>query len=95
MLSDGSIFQNTSHWAVLAGIGAVAMFVNLPLGYLREGRPRYSILWFVYVHLSVPLIAWLRIRNHVSVWAIPPFIVCAVLGQIVGGWMRRRLGRDA
>ncbi|MBI5420519.1 MAG: hypothetical protein HZA60_10550 [Deltaproteobacteria bacterium] len=74
---------------MIAWIGAAALALNLPLGYLREGKRKFSAAWFAYIHLSIPLIAYLRISNHVSAWAIPPFIVCALLGQIAGGWMRR------
>lgn len=73
----------------MAWIGAFALVVNLPLGYLREGTRKLSLLWFIYVHLSVPIIAYLRITNHVSAWAIPPFVACALIGQIAGGRMRR------
>ena len=78
-------------WALIALIGAAALAVNIPLGYAREGFRRFSIGWFVCVHLSVPLIAWLRLSNHVSVWGIPAFVACAVLGQIAGGKVRRIL----
>lgn len=76
-------------WFHAVLIGAVALALNLPLGYLREGTRKYSLGWFVYIHLSVPVIAYLRISNQVSAWAIPPFVACAVLGQIAGGWIRR------
>jgi hypothetical protein len=76
-------------WALMALIGGAALAVNIPLGYAREGFRRFSIGWFVCVHLSVPLIAWLRLANHVSAWGIPAFVACAVLGQIAGGKLRR------
>jgi len=80
-------------WALMALIGGAALTVNIPLGYAREGFRKFSLGWFVCVHLSVPLIAWLRIVNHVSVWGIPAFVVCAALGQIAGGKIRR-IGRE-
>jgi hypothetical protein len=76
-------------WVLIALIGVAALAVNIPLGYAREGYRRFSVGWFVCVHLSVPLIAWLRLDNHVSAWGIPAFIACAVLGQIAGGKVRR------
>ena len=76
-------------WTQMAMIGVTALVVNLPLGYLRGGMRKYSLGWFVYVHLSVPVIAFLRVSNHVSAWAIPPFVACALLGQLAGGWIRR------
>ena len=89
MLPDGNIFGDPIQWGHMAWIGAAALLVNLPLGYLREGKRKLSLAWFVYVHLSIPLIAYLRISNHVSAWAIPPFVACALIGQIAGGRMRR------
>ena len=94
MTPVGNIFGTPPELAVMAWIGAVALVVNLPLGYFREGTRKLSLSWFVYVHLSVPVIAYLRMSNHVSAWAIPPFIACALIGQIAGGRMRRiRQGR--
>lgn len=89
MMQNGTIFGDPIQLAHMAWIGAAALVINLPLGYLREGKRKLSLAWFVYVHLSIPLIAYLRISNHVSAWAIPPFIACALIGQIAGGRMRR------
>ncbi len=75
-------------------IGVTALMLNIPLGYLRAGRRKYSLPWFVYVHLSIPLIAYLRIANHVTSWLIPFFILCAVIGQIAGGRVRRQAGKE-
>ena len=87
-------FAPQAPWTLMILIGVAAITVNIPLGYAREGYPRFSVGWFVCVHLSVPLIAWLRLANHVSAWGIPAFVACAVLGQIAGGRVRRiRRGR--
>jgi hypothetical protein len=82
-------FGSQVPWALMALIGGTALAVNIPLGYAREGFRRFSIGWFVCIHLSVPLIAWLRLVNQVSAWGIPAFVACAVLGQIAGGKVRR------
>jgi len=73
----------------MALIGGAALTVNIPLGYAREGFRKFSLGWFVCVHLSVPLIAYLRLASHVSAWTIPLFVACAFVGQIVGGRVRR------
>ena len=83
------ISASQAPWAMIALIGGTALAVNIPLGYAREGFRKFSIGWFVCVHLSVPLIAWMRLVNHVSSWGIPAFVACAVLGQLVGGKVRR------
>ena len=84
------IVQEAGPSLVLPLIGLAALSVNVPLGYLREGARKYSASWFLYIHLSIPLIAFLRIRGHLSPWFIPLFVVCAVAGQLIGGRIRRR-----
>ena len=67
-----------------------ALFSNIPLGYLRMGSPKYSVRWFVYIHLSVPFIIGLRIANNIS-WQMVPFsIALAVAGQMIGSRLYRR-----
>ena len=67
-----------------------ALFSNIPLGYLRMGSPKYSVRWFVYIHLSVPFIVGLRIANNIS-WQVVPFsIALAVAGQMIGSRLYRR-----
>ncbi len=73
----------------MAWIGAVALAANIPLGYLRQGQRKYSLAWFVYVHLSIPLIAFLRITSRLTPWVIPFFILCAIAGQLAGGRIRQ------
>jgi hypothetical protein len=76
-------------------IGVTALVLNIPLGYMREGQRKYSLAWFVYVHLSIPLIAYLRIASRINSWFIPFFILCAIAGQIVGGRARQRAEKES
>lgn len=75
----------------LALLLIIAIVVNLPLGWLREASPRYSWRWFLYIHLSIPLIVALRLAFDFSWRLIPLTLFCAVVGQFIGGrWQRRR-----
>lgn len=74
----------------LAGLLLFAILINLPLGFLREASPRYSLRWFVCIHLSIPFILLLRLREGFGWKVIPLTIACAVFGQILGGRIRRR-----
>ena len=77
----------------LLGILCFALLSNIPLGYLREGTRRYSLWWFTYIHLSIPLIIALRVVNGVG-WRVIPFTLgLAVIGQWLGGRARRRSRR--
>ncbi len=68
----------------------LSLSVNVPLGYLRSRCRKLSWPWFAYVHLSIPLIAGLRIYNRLGWGLVPLFIACAVAGQLAGGAFRRR-----
>ncbi len=67
-----------------------AFFSNVPLGYFREGSRKYSVRWFVFIHLSIPFIVGLRMSNGISWRFIPVTLAMAVAGQWLGGRLRRR-----
>jgi len=62
-----------------------AFLVNLPLGRWRSKTRKFSLPWFLYVHLSIPLIIWLRYHFGLGIILIPFTIGSAVLGQFLGG----------
>lgn len=74
----------------LISLLAFSLLSNIPLGYLREETERFSIRWFVYIHLSIPIIVALRYSLGFG-WQVIPFsIACAVAGQIFGSRLKRR-----
>jgi len=74
----------------LAGLLLFAFLVNVPLGFLRQASRKYSVHWFVYIHLSIPFIIVLRLREGFGWKVIPLTLACAVLGQLLGGRLQRR-----
>ncbi len=62
--------------SALISMLAFAILSNIPLGYLRMGTEKFSVRWFVYIHLSVPFIIGLRISNHIS-WQVIPFSIAS------------------
>ena len=67
-----------------------ALCVNVPLGYIREPVRRFSVLWFVLIHLSIPFIVALRYHLEFG-WGVVPFsIAIAVVGQFIGAAIRKR-----
>lgn len=67
-----------------------AVLSNVPLGYLRQGSRKFSVRWFVYIHLSIPFIIGLRLVNDISWQIIPLTVGLAVLGQMIGSRLRRQ-----
>jgi hypothetical protein len=66
-------------------IALLAFLINIPFGYLRNKTQKFSARWFLYVHLSIPLIIAARLLSHTDYRYIPIFILAAVAGQILGG----------
>lgn len=59
--------------------------LNLPFGYLRGKVRKYSVAWFLFIHLPIPFIVFGRLLSNLDFRYIPLFIFAAVLGQIWGG----------
>lgn len=82
--------MHSDQFLPLAGLLSFSFGVNLPLGFLREASQKFSLRWFVLIHLSIPFIILLRSLLGFG-WQLIPFtLACAVGGQLVGGQIRRR-----
>lgn len=66
-------------------VGCVALLVNVPMGYWRAMVKKYSIQWFLAIHLAVPVIFLLRIKSGLGYAYIPELVFFAFAGQIIGG----------
>lgn len=82
--------MQTDLTAGLLSLLLFAFFSNIPLGYFREGARKYSLRWFIFIHLSIPFIIGLRLTNDISWRAIPFTLALAVAGQWLGGRAHRR-----
>lgn len=72
-------------------LGLTAFFINIPLGYIREGCPKFSLAWLFWIHASIPAIIVLRLNLGTSKWFIPVCIALAIAGQIKGSrWRKAR-----
>jgi hypothetical protein len=82
-----------SFWA-LPGLILIAVIINLPLGYLRQNYEKFSFGWYFYVHISIPIIIYLRVKSGYSWKFIPLTLGSAVVGQILGGMIHKRRKRN-
>lgn len=57
---------------------------NIPLGFLRNKTRKFSIRWFILIHLTVPLIYYFRTTLVMPKWSAVIFIVAAIFGQLAG-----------
>ena len=64
--------------------------VNVPLGYVRMAQRKFSLLWFIYIHVSIPFIIAARLAYGFGWSVVPLTLACAVTGQLIGGRLNRR-----
>lgn len=83
----------TAPWdtiALLLAIMAAAFVLNLPFGYLRMKTRKFSIQWFLCIHLPIPAIIVFRLLAGFGYSAVPFFLAASVAGQVAGGRLRKK-----
>jgi len=70
-------------------ISAFAFILNLPFGYIRKSAKKYSLKWFLCIHVPVPMVIIARIATHTGYTFIPVFILVSIAGQVCGGKITR------
>jgi hypothetical protein len=73
----------------LAAVAGAAFALNVVAGRRRAASPRFSIAWWLYIHL--PVLAGVPLRQWFGLdfWTIPVLVGLSVVGQMVGGRMSR------
>lgn len=72
---------------VLLLITLFALAINLPFGYLRFKTKKFSLMWFLYIHLPIPFIFLLRTYAGLDYRVIPIIAMGAIAGQMLGGYI--------
>ncbi len=71
--------------ALITGLFSLTFMLNMPFGYLRGKTKRFSLKWFLYVHLPIPFVLLARILSNIDMTYIPLFVLASVIGQVWGG----------
>jgi hypothetical protein len=66
-----------------------ALLINIPLGFLRQNYEKFTFGWYFYVHISIPVIVYLRIKSGFTWHIIPLMFASTVIGQFIGGRINR------
>jgi hypothetical protein len=77
-------------WKPLIAVALATLVLNLPFGFWRAGVRKFSLSWFLAVHVPVPLIVGMRLLAGIGWHLITfPVLVGAFFGgQLLGGRMR-------
>ncbi len=82
--------ETTRYILSVIGLILIAIAINVPLGYLRQNCRKFSLAWYFYVHISIPVIIYLRIKGGYSWRFIPLTLLGAFAGQYLGGYINRQ-----
>lgn len=69
----------------VALLSLFAFLINLPFGYFRSRSRRYSLKWFLSIHIPIVFIVAARLLSHIDFVFVPLFIAATVAGQLFGG----------
>jgi len=71
---------------VLLVVGVIVFSINLPFGFWRSKVKKFSLQWFLSIHLPVPVVYAIRIYAGIG-WHLTTFPVLIgsfFLGQFIG-----------
>ena len=77
-------FSNHSPLLLAALLGAT-FIITLPFGAWRAKCRKFTVRWWLAIHLVIPFIFVMRRLGGFSYWYIPLFLASTVLGQVAGG----------
>lgn len=80
-------------------ISAAVIILNLPFGYWRGHVKKFSLQWFLAIHLPIPFIVLLRILCGLgfAIVTYPVLLGADILGQIAGAKIysyRRKISKS-
>ena len=81
----------------LVAVFIIILVIALPFGFWRAYTSKFSIRWFLSIHLPVPLDILVRVESDLSYKFIPLTLAAFLAGQFLGSfagrwWIRRRVG---
>jgi len=67
-------------------VAILVFLINLPFGARRGRERKYSFKWFLYIHLPIPLVVFLRIYSDIgfALYTYPILIMAFFGGQFIG-----------
>jgi len=75
----------SSRSEAVATIFIITFVLNLFFGYFRAREKKYSLKWFLFIHLPIPVVIVARLYVNLDYRVIPVFLLAAVAGQMIGG----------
>lgn len=74
---------------LLAVLLSATFVLTLPFGAWRARCRKFTLKWWLAIHLIIPVIILMRMWGGFSYSYIPLFLAATVLGQIAGGKIKQ------
>ena len=67
-------------------IALITFVINLPFGALRSRQKKFSLMWWVYIHIPVPIVILMRVYSDIgfAFYTYPVLVGAFFLGQFMG-----------
>ncbi len=67
-------------------VAIAVLLLNLPFGYWRSKVKKFSLQWFLAIHIPVPFVILLRIYSNIGfeIYTYPVLVGSFFLGQFIG-----------
>ncbi len=77
----------------LLAVAVVVFLLDIPFGYWRANTGKFSLQWFLSIHVPVPFVIALRFMAHIpfELYTYPILIGAFFLGQLLGKYVRSYL----
>ncbi len=80
-----------NEYVALAIVCTLVLIINIPFGFWRQGVKKFSLQWFLAVHVPIPMVVALRFGFHLGfqLYTYPFMVVSFFLGQWIGARIRK------
>ena len=74
-------------------VGLMVLIINIPFGYWRANSKRFSMQWFLAIHIPVVFVIALRLVSHLGFawYTYIVLVICFFLGQQFGALIIKRV----
>jgi hypothetical protein len=67
-------------------VALIVFVINVPFGALRARHKKFSLMWWLYIHIPVPFVILLRIYSNIGfeLYTYPILVGAFFTGQFAG-----------
>jgi len=77
-------------------VSIIVFIINIPFGYWRASEKKFSLNWFLSIHIPIPFVVLLRIYSNIgfALYTYPVIVFSFFGGQFFGKFLYKRRKRN-